>query len=368
MKMKKTLIIALILVFCVSLGIGLVGCGGGSNQQPAEDAVFVLRLDNTDPEGAFTSQGMRKWAEEIREASNGRLQIEIYYSSALGAPRDIYTNLLSGVSDIAFIATPLLPGTFPLTEGAILPRLGAANNISAGLALQMLFEENAEMQEEMKNVRVLGMFTNECYIPISNGPNISELSAWNGVRARAAGTIQSNFVNKLGGVATSIPTGETYEAYNKRIVDVVLWNWSSTISFGLVEDTVYVVPDILGYAPIFMPMNLNAYQRLPDDLKAILDAHSGQHLSEIIGTTWYGGAVEAAGRVEEAGIQIVNATPELLAAFQRANDELEADYIADMASRGLDGAAFLSRLKELIQETNIRFPNNFYDEYLATRG
>jgi len=367
--MKRIIAVTLTLALCFSLSTLLVSCGGGDNQSASDsgDRVYVLRLDHSDPEGNATSAGFRSWAQMLSEASNGRLQIEIFYSSTLGPPREVYTNVIAGVSDIAWIATAILPGTFPLYEGGILPMLGAVNNISAALSFQQLLQENAELQAEFEPVRVLSMMSNELFIPVSNGPDVSQLSNWNGLRVRSSGAVQARFVENMGGSAMTIPVAEVFEAYNRRILDSAFWNWTGLVNFGLLDDTRYVVPNVIGFAPMVIVMNKDSYANLPDDLKAILDAHTGEFLAEHISTYWYNGAVASAGIVADAGVEIKDAEPALIAAWQAAAVELEADYIADMAARGMDGAAFLSRLRELMAQNNQRFPNNAYEEFLANR-
>ena len=359
--MKRTsAVIFAVLVFMLS-------SFGSFGQAIASDEVFVLKLDHSDSVASTSTAGLRIWADEIEKASNGRLQIEFYYSSTLGSPLDAYTNLLTGVSDIAWVATLIFSGTWPLYEGGVIPMLGAANNISAGIANWRMFEENEQLQAGFSNAKVLTLFTNECFIIISNGLDPSKLENYNGIRGRTSGSVQSDFVHKLGGSPMSIPVGEVYEAYNKRIVDFVFWNYSGTVAFGLLPDTNYLMTDVVGYAPMAILMNKQKYESLPDDLKKIIDDHSGEHLSKLIASAWFDGGVNAVGRIVEQGVSIVNAEPALVELFNNASEELKVEFIENMRARGLDGEGYLNRLQEIIQITNELYPNNFYEEYVQSQ-
>src|SRR5690606_11476140 len=69
--------------------------------------------------------GMEPWAESIKEASNGRIQINIFPASQLGAAGDHYDMARDGIVDIGFINPGYQPGRFPILAAAEIPFLFA---------------------------------------------------------------------------------------------------------------------------------------------------------------------------------------------------------------------------------------------------
>ncbi len=96
--MKKLLAVALVLVFALSI----LGCGGG-NKQPAAQGEFKanMKLTNTQTKDHPYNLGAQKFADLIKERTNGRIQITIYPDSQLGkGEREMLESLQQGTIDI----------------------------------------------------------------------------------------------------------------------------------------------------------------------------------------------------------------------------------------------------------------------------
>src|SRR5690606_13460924 len=65
--------------------------------------------------------GMEPWAESIKQATEGRVTIEIYPAQQLGAAADHYDMARDGIADISFISPGYQPGRFPIIDGGALP-------------------------------------------------------------------------------------------------------------------------------------------------------------------------------------------------------------------------------------------------------
>ena len=69
--------------------------------------------------------GMEPWAESIRQATDGRVDIKIYPAQQLGAAADHYDMARDGIADIGFINPGYQPGRFPIMAAAELAFLFA---------------------------------------------------------------------------------------------------------------------------------------------------------------------------------------------------------------------------------------------------
>ena len=65
--------------------------------------------------------GMELWAESIKEASDGRIEITIFPAQQLGAAQDHYDMARDGIVDIAFVNPGYQPGRFPIIAAGEIP-------------------------------------------------------------------------------------------------------------------------------------------------------------------------------------------------------------------------------------------------------
>lgn len=105
--MKKFVVSLMIVMLFVSL----VACGanGGKEKATAEksggsDEKVKLRLGHITGESDAWHQGALKFAELVKEKSNGSVEVEIYPSSTLGNDRDLIEGMQMGSVDFALVA------------------------------------------------------------------------------------------------------------------------------------------------------------------------------------------------------------------------------------------------------------------------
>lgn len=79
--MKKALLLFAV-IFC-SFSVLYAG-GGGGGGKTQKDEVLVLTLGTQDNPGTVTAEGLERAKEYLMEVSNGKMTLEIFYSSQLG--------------------------------------------------------------------------------------------------------------------------------------------------------------------------------------------------------------------------------------------------------------------------------------------
>lgn len=374
--MKKMWKQIVALTLCLVLVL-LVGCGSTKSSstdtadkssaaaaEKADDTVYVVKFNSSDPESNGLSIGLKAWAAEVEEASNGRIKFEFYWSNTLAPAADNYTSLLSGAVGGCNPAAGSLSGTWPIIECGYVPNPSANNCVVYSQALTKAYLESEALQKEFEDIKLLCLTGNECYIAISNGKDPSELSAWKGANVRVSGSVLSSWTEQLGSSPVNVAVTETYEAYNKHIVDYVLWNWSGTPSFGLMDDTKYALKDNIGYAVLVFAMNKELYESMPADLQAIIDEKSGNYMAEILSKAWFDAGVESMNTMAEAGIEFVDASDELLDAWHAAATQCREDCIANQEGAG----EFFDLLQAGIDEYNKVYDYTTFTQYQEIYG
>ena len=95
-------------------------------------------------------------------------------------------------------------------------------------------------------------------------------------------------------------------------------------------------------------MNQDAYDALPDDLKAVIDANSTVNVAAEIGQMWEDFEVEGITALDAAGVTRTVFSAEEGAKFDAANDTVVTRWIDEVSSKGIDGAALVDAARAAV--------------------
>src|SRR5699024_2724808 len=252
----------------------------------ADDAqeVYKLTLASYQPPRAAEAIATKQWAEEINEATDGRVQIKFRFLEALLPGAETLAGVSDGRADLGYIADAYYPRELPLTNVAGLPFV--TNNPEAqGRAFEKLYTENEDFYQEWnsRNLHVL------IWAPVP--PNamalkepIDTLGDLKGKKIRAIG--YSAAADKLAGMTpVAISQSEVYEALQRGVVD-----GTSGSSFDILIDRDYqevaphfVDPRTGNYAVTLTVINKDVWESMPDDIKDAINTVSEAYLDMYLG-------------------------------------------------------------------------------------
>ena len=342
---------------CVAL---LLVCAIVSIAYGADTRVYTFRLDSVDPVTSIATVGLQRFVDNVHEKSNGRIQIVPFWGATLGAFTDNYDNLLLGISDIAWSSAPLYAGRMPVYEGGALPMLGVQNTVAATRMLWEMFETSEELQSDFDNVKVLALHATGFYTILSARKPI-DVTSFAGSTVRVSGIIPNLFITALGGTPVTITSGEVYESVQRNIVDMISWDWSGLTNYALYEQIRYGGSIGYSYGVQYLLMNLDSYNSLPDDLKAVIDECSGEALSHSIAEDWQRQNKIASELCIENGVEIVQFTEDMIQVWQEAASTVHSQWIELMNQAGYDGAKIVEDYKALAAKWNAVYPFGFYE-------
>ncbi|NLY19750.1 MAG: TRAP transporter substrate-binding protein DctP [Tissierellia bacterium] len=122
MKSKKILIVMLIVFVTI-----FTACSSGGNKEATGDVdsfkPVTLRFANQHPTDSIASQSDKEICEEIEEATDGRVKVELYTDSSLGDYINIFEELMLGSIDMAHITA--VESYDAKMTGSMLPYLGS---------------------------------------------------------------------------------------------------------------------------------------------------------------------------------------------------------------------------------------------------
>lgn len=284
----------------------------------------------------------REWADEIARRSGGRVDIRIFPGGVLTKADQCYAGVVDGISDLGMSCFAYTRGRFPLLEGLDLP-VGYPDGLSATRIANDMVRRYAPLRE-VSDTHLLYVHAHGPGVLASRTP-IRSLADLRGCTVRATG-LSAKIVESLGANAIGMAQSDTYEALQKGVVNATfcpvetLKGWKQGEVIQYVTDT-----PAIGYTTtMFVTMNLERWNALPDDIKKIFEEVSDEWLDRH-GQAWN----EADAAAREMLAELGKETSELPAeetAVWRGKIEPVLDQFAKAAeAKGLPGGRFVEDLK-----------------------
>jgi TRAP-type C4-dicarboxylate transport system substrate-binding protein len=371
--MKKKILIAIALMLVVSLA--LAGCGGGggssdaqeepSSAAPAEDADAApaddtgaadnegfaeepevkLILTQHDPDESMPGQYCFAWAEMVREKSKGRIEIQVNNNGTLAKPAESLDMVRSGAVDLAWGLQSFYPDVFPLTDAIALPMLDLGTSAQAAQAVMDIWLNTDLLQDEYKDYKVI-MIRPSYTSPILTNKKIEKIEDFQGMKMRISGAPLIDFFDRFNVKAEGVPINELYSVLQNGSFDGAVTDWHAVYSFKLWDVAKYYADDKMTYTTYYFLMNLDKYNSLPDDLKAVIDECSNQNALDLNIDSWDTIVDEGRKGALDKGDEIYNIDEETLAQMKVSAEESTKKWISDMEAKGLRGQEMYDTLME----------------------
>ncbi len=290
------------------------------------------------------------WANKVEKDSEGRIKIDRFPSMQLGGkPPELYDQVVDGVADIVWTVVGYTPGRFPRTEVFELP-FSVSDAGAASYAYWKMYEEH--MKDSFKDAHILATFVHGPGVIHSSEP-VKTPADMEGLKLRGPSRQTNALLKTLGAEPVGMPVPAIPEALSKGVVDGAVIPWEVT---GALK-----VPELVDYHAEFtgpalytvgfvVAMNNDAYNNLPDDLKAVIDNNSGLDFSVFAGTTMQSFDAPARAAAVENGNEITTLSAEESATWAAAAQPVTEAWLADMQSKGIDGQALIDQAKALMAE------------------
>jgi TRAP-type C4-dicarboxylate transport system substrate-binding protein len=265
-----------------------------------------------------------------------------------GTPAALADMARNGVADIVWTAPGYSAGKFPRVEALELPFMLPYGGLAGNEIIWSYYEQYA--QDDFKGYKVLAMFGDGGMDVHSRNTPVRTLGDFQGLKLRASNRTIAKTIESLGATPVSMPPAQMTEAIAKGVVDGAMASWEVVAPTKLDEVTRYHSASeegqpAFGYTVLSMLMNKRKYDRMPDDLKEILDRNSGKALSTRFGKAWD----EEMTKAREASAQdsIVAIAASDYQAMQQAVVAVPEQWAEDATSKGLDGKALLDGVRSL---------------------
>ena len=301
------------------------------------------------PQATIPAKALVPWAQKVEAESGGRIKVQLFHAMQLGgAPPQLFDQAKDGVVDLTWTVLGYTPGRFPKTEVFELPFMSGSAE-SSSRALQEYVEKYAP--EEFKDVKLIAVHTHGPGLFHTKTP-VTGLESLRGMKVRGGSRIINNMLVKLGATPVGMPVPAVTEALSKGVIDGTTIPWEVTPSLKVTElvknHTTFAGKEGLYTQTFAFSMNKASYDKLPADLKAIIDKNSGIETAAMFGRAMDDGDKEGHAIALRAKNNIVALDVAETQRWRRTASSVETDWVNEMKGKNIDGAKLVSEARALI--------------------
>ncbi len=311
------------------------------------DAAEVnLRFAHFWPANSGIAQTLEQWGDTIEQESNGRIGVEIYPAQTLAKATQTYDSVVRGIADVGATIQGYTANRFPLTQIVELPGIVKSGE-QGSCVLQTLYNEG-EIANEYDESHVLFMFTHGPGHLHTQGRSITKPEDLNGLMIRRPTVVVGELLKGLGGEPVGLPAPEMYSAMQRGIINGVTLPWEAMASFRLNELADHHTEVGLYSLALLVTMNKRVYERMPADLRKVIDDNSGMKWAERLGAAY--------DRLDQVGIKQARELNHSITVIENGAenpdwkpvlDRIAEGYVSDLTGKGLPAQQIYQRAKAL---------------------
>jgi TRAP-type transport system periplasmic protein len=310
---------------------------------PAAMAQVVLTASSWLGPNHVLSETQKEWCGLLEQKTAGKAKCNILPRGVAAAPATLDA-VRNGLADLSFTVHGYTPGRFVTTQMAELPFLGNTSE-PVSVAFQRIYAKTPAMAAEHTGVKVLAVFTHGPGIVFNTKRPITKAEDLAGLKFRVGGGMVNEISKSLGMNVTLKPAPESFELLSNGVMDGTLFPAESVESFKIdkvVKHATFFPGGLYNTSFVFM-MNPATYDKLPADVKKVVDELSGEVASRLFGKGWDKVDRRGMAFMQAAGVQFVKADAAFVKVVKDKTQPLEDNWIKAAEAKGLkDGKKVLS--------------------------
>jgi TRAP-type C4-dicarboxylate transport system substrate-binding protein len=317
----------------------------------AQEKIVLKYADQFPLTHAASKLSAQPFKQKVEEASNGRIEIELYPAEQLAKAAGLLDAVRNRVTDIAMVGVVYVTDRMPLTSAVELPGL-FTDSVVGSAAFGRLVENELLEKEYLRNgVRPLFAMVSPPYqLMFAKRTELGSVSDLEGVKLRAAGATGELIASALGAVPVRVPASDLYLALDRGTVDGAIYNPPSLFAYKIEEVLASVTTNAsLGTVAFAAVVNEDVWKGLSEeDRKVISDV--SKEIGQTMAAQFKAQTEKAYEKLSAAGIELIELSPEMQQQMAQKLEAVEAEWLKQMQTRGLEGQATLDAYKAHLAE------------------
>src|SRR5258708_24918047 len=288
------------------------------------------------------------WSRQVEAQSGGRIRIDLFPSMQLGgAPADLFDQARDGAADLVWAQPSNTPRRFPKIEAFELPFVPSRRALVSSKAVDDYARAN--LADEFREVHPICSSCSDRGVLHTNRP-VRTIEEIRDLRLHVQTRFALEAMHWLGAVAVPMPSAQLPLAIAHHVVDGGLDPCDIVPPFklnDLLKTHTEFSDSSLSTTTFVLAMNKASYDKLPRDLKTVIDNNSGLPAATIAGAMWDVQATAVVDMVSGRGDPITTLLPEAVAHWRKATEPVIDAWLKDMKEHKVDGGKLLANARAL---------------------
>lgn len=304
------------------------------------------------PTSAAQTMFIEPWCNKIEEESKGRMKCQIYASMSLGGtPPQLINQVRDGVADIIWTLPGYTAGRFPASEVFELPFITA--DAEAGSRAFWDFMQT-KAKKELNGVYPIATWINGPNVMHFRDKEVKSLADLKNMKVRAPSRQGTKLLAALGATPVGMPVPQMAESLSKGVIEGALIPWEVVPATKTHELTRYHLDTgeakAMVTSTMLFVMNQKKYDKLPADLKKIIDDNSGRETSAWVAARFKEANVLGVKATNERGNTINTLSEADVQVWEKAAEPVVQDWVKEVSGKGLNGQELLDEARALVQK------------------
>lgn len=314
----------------------------------AATAETTLIHGEAGPNRGARAAALQWFADEVAERSGGDIKIDIQWGGALFKAKAAMQSIADGVADMGSVIAVYYPQDMAAYGIADLPM----NNPDAWVGMRAtdeLMRTNESIQANLadRDLRYIGTWTTSQVNIGCKDTAIRTAADIEGKKVRGVGAYGKVF-GEQGANMVSMSIYEAYQGLDTGLIDCSQGYSYAVAALKQAEVmTSYTLLDWGQVGGVGMFMNLDVYEGLSDEQRAIIDS-TGKDMADEFGRLITEANAKAIESMKAQGVEVIELPADERAKLVDAGGKFLDEWVETASGTGLDGAALLEEYKGLI--------------------
>ncbi len=293
------------------------------------------------------------WANQVKKVTDGRVKVTMFYSNAVFKPKDALDAISSRVGDIGIVLPVYTRSRLILNSVMDQPMVAGEKALKNSEVLWDLYQSTPEMQNELKDVKVLWSYMNPAFQLHFSKREVKELSDLQNVVISAGGATQTQILRLLGASPEAMPMVDVFLAMQKGVVEGCFLPYAPLRTQKIAELTHYHTNANLMAASFFITINKGVWGKISEKDQKAIEAISGLKAARECGRVFDAAQEKDVAWMAKKGDKFYTLSAEQQKLWADKIAPVRDRWIQDAKAKGYaDPATLLEKALRLMNEKN----------------
>lgn len=288
------------------------------------------------PKSFFQVDVVEPWARELEAKTNGQVKVATHDgTSPVGKVTEQGANVKDGKVDIALGLRGAEGEKFLGSSVIELPFL-VPSALRGSQALWALYRDGT-LADEYKDYKVLALFVHNPGLIHTKDKRVVSLGDLKGLRLRSPNNTVSAALKHVGAEPVLLQVNDVMPAVKDGKIDGIVTNWGNPLQ-GFNDYMKFHTDTQFYTSAFFIVMNKAKYEGLPADMRAAIDAISGDVWVAKFGPYWDKWDKPVRDGANAPGHEVIVPDAAIMAQWREGLKPVTDGYLSDLAAKGFPKA------------------------------